>query len=93
MENNIQKIQTVQYSKIDDNTLQVITPQPQPEPVVATYDRTFIENQLVAIQAQLDDYTSARQAELDECNNILSEMDAQGIVAKPIDVVQTDAIE
>ena len=84
---NIKPISQPQFSKLDDYTLQVISQPITPEPITTTYDRTFIENQLVAIQAQLDDYTAARQAELDNCQSILDQMDAQGIVSKPDPII------
>jgi hypothetical protein len=73
--------------KINDTSIQITTQPVMPDPVVKVYDRTFTENQIIQIQKQLDDYTSARQAELDECNNILSQMDSLGIIAKPVEIV------
>lgn len=75
----------MQAKKLDDFTLQVVSTPVIPDPITKTYDRGFLENQLVEIQKQLDDYTSARQAELDEVNTLLALCDEQGIVVKPVE--------
>ena len=72
---------TMQATKVDDFTLQVTSTPVTPAPITQTYDRTFLENQLVAIQAQLDAFTQARQAELDEVNALLAQCDTLGIIA------------
>lgn len=68
--------------KIDDNTLEVTKQEPTPAPTVTKYERSFIEQQIKNIQAQKDRDNALRDAELKECQNILDEMDKQGVVAK-----------
>ena len=80
---------TMQATKIDDYTLSVTSTPVTPAPITQTYDRTFLENQLVAIQAQLDAFTQARQAELDEVNALLALCDEQGVISRPIESDQT----
>ena len=83
----------MQATKIDDFTLSVTSTPVTPAPITQTYDRTFLENQLVAIQAQLDAFTQARQAELDEVNALLAQCDTLGIVAQPIEATPLQAIK
>ena len=72
--------------KKDNNTLTLTKQLPSPSPTVVDYDRTFIENQIIAIQRQWDsqlyDINTKRQAEIDECREILDLMDANGVAAK-----------
>lgn len=75
-------IKPIAVSKIDDNTIQVIKQAPQPEPVTVNYDYDFLLSQRDAIQKDLDDYTAARQAELDEVNDLISQADALKVVSK-----------
>jgi len=56
---------------------------------VVKYDRDFIENQIIDITAQRDSYIRQLQEQLDlknselkECEDILLEMNKQGIVSK-----------
>jgi ABC-type transport system substrate-binding protein len=69
--------------KVDDYTLQITTQPPTPEPIVQTYDRTFIENQIISIQKQKDDFDALRDAEIAQCQDILAQMDTQNIIARP----------
>jgi hypothetical protein len=79
--NQVQAIkQTMQSVKIDDGRLQVTIQPPTPDPVTQTYNRDTIEQQLSVIQTQLDDFTNARQAEIDTLNAILSLMDDNEVV-------------
>ena len=54
-------------------------------PTVTTkqsYERKFIEDQIIAITAQRDELIAIKEAELKECTDILKAMDDLGIVAK-----------
>ena len=54
-----------------------------PEKVeTVTYDRAFIEQQIISITEQRDEELAAREAELAECQAILKEMDKAGIISK-----------
>jgi len=54
-----------------------------PEVVVTQkYERGFIEEQIVQITKQRDEYVAQREAELAECESILAEMDKLDIVKK-----------
>lgn len=44
-----------------------------------TYERKFIEDQIVAITAQRDAMIALKEAELKECTDILAEIDKLGI--------------
>jgi hypothetical protein len=79
----------METKKIDSYTIEV-TKQPVVEPIVHRYDRGFIERQIVSIQAQKDTYAQARQAELDECNAILAEMDKLEIVKKEENIIKEE---
>ena len=52
------------------------------------YERSFIENQIKNIQAQKDRDNTLRDAELQECADILSVMDEHGIIVKPIEEIK-----
>jgi len=69
------------YEKIDDFQLSMTKTIPV-ETVTTTYDLAFLKKQLVDIQTQLDTYTLARQAELDEVNSLIVEAEKLGIVEK-----------
>lgn len=73
------------YEKIDDFQISITKTIPV-EVVTNTYDLTFLKKQVVDIQAQLDAYTLARQAELDEVNILITEAEKLGIVEKPIEI-------
>jgi len=75
----------IQYKKLDEQTLEVTKPVPQPEPIVNKYERSFIENQIIAITKQRDEMIALKEAELKECQNILQKMDELEIVVKPIE--------
>jgi hypothetical protein len=62
------------YKKIDNYTIEVTKQLPTPKPAITNYDRKFIEQQIINIQAQKDGYDAERDKELDECNAILNEM-------------------
>jgi pyrroline-5-carboxylate reductase len=66
------------YKKLNVFELEVSKELPQPEVVKVIYERGFIENQIVTIQADLDRYTEAREREIKEC----LDMDEQDIVKK-----------
>ena len=46
-----------------------------------TYQREFIENQIIAITQQRDAMIALKEAELKECTDILAEMNRLGVVA------------
>jgi len=71
------------FKKIDSHTLEVSKREIQPEAVVAKYERKFIEEQIIAIQKQKDEFVAARDKEIQECNEILAQMDALNITVKP----------
>lgn len=74
-------------------TKEIITP---PKTETTSYERKFIEEQIIHITRQRDEMIALKEAELLECQTILAEMDKQGIVAKeeeelienPIDIVK-----
>ena len=82
--------------KINDFTLQVTIQEPTPvpvtpEPVVKTYDRRFLEQQLIDIQAQWDSQVESlenqinniniqQQANIDEVKSLLKLCDENNIV-------------
>jgi hypothetical protein len=70
--------------KIDDYTAEVTKELPTPKPVVTKYERSFIENQIVAITEQRDEMIALKEAELKECEDILAVMEKEGIIAKPV---------
>jgi hypothetical protein len=73
----------MEYTKISDTQLEVtkeiVTPT---KTEVKTYERKFIEEQIVAITQQRDEMIALKEAELKECADILKEMDKLKIVAK-----------
>jgi hypothetical protein len=68
--------------KIDDYTLEFISE--KIETISNKYERSFIENQIVAITEQRDEMIALKEAELKECEDILAVMEKEGIIAKPI---------
>jgi hypothetical protein len=50
--------------------------------VVDTYERPFLESQVVAITAQRDDMIAAKQAELDDVNTLLAQCDTLGVTTE-----------
>ena len=85
------KIQpTMTAERVSDTAIRVTKQVPVPEPIVQTYDRKFLENQLRMIQAQLQEYTNARQAEIDEVSALLILCDEQGVTTEVSDGSQQD---
>lgn len=73
----------MESKKISDYVIEIKnTTTPSPVTTTQTYDRKFIEGQIVSITAQRDAMIAQKQAELDECNAILAEMDKLGIITK-----------
>jgi hypothetical protein len=72
----------MESKKLDNFTIEVTKQAPQPEPVKTAYQRKYIEEQMVEIQRQKDEQMAQRDAELAECQDILKEMDKQGILTK-----------
>jgi len=52
--------------------------------VTQKYERGFIEEQIVQITKQRDEYVAQREVELAECESILAEMDKLDIVKKEV---------
>lgn len=75
----------METQKIDEYTIEVTKPVEVSTQEVVTYDRGFIENQIISIKKSKDDFNALRDAELAECNSILAEMDKLNIVVKPIE--------
>ena len=71
--------------KIDSFTLEVTKEIPAPEVIKTTYERSFIEQQIINIQKQKDDFDALRDKELAECQGILKAMDKLKIVVKPME--------
>lgn len=67
--------------KIDEHTIEIITEKPV-EQIVNRYDRTAIEQQIIAIERQKEEYIKQRDAEIAECVMILEEMDKLGIISR-----------
>ena len=64
--------------KINDTTIEITKTEPAKD-VVNTYERKFIEDQIIAITKQRDDMIALKEAELKEVQDILAEMDKLGI--------------
>ena len=70
--------------KIDDNNIEIVkTTTPSPVTTTNTYERGFIERQILEITKQRDALIAIKEAELKECTDILKAMKDLGIVAKP----------
>jgi len=69
--------------KIDEFTIEVTKENVTTETV--KYDITFLKKQKVDIQKSLDDFTTARLAEIAEVDELLAQCVAVGIVAKPVE--------
>ena len=82
-------LKTAQFTKVDAQTIQVEKIIPETTETVS-YDYDFLLSQRDAIQKQADTFAAARQAELDEVNNIISQCDSLGIVSK--EIVENPAI-
>ena len=68
-------------TKVSDTEIEMDKVTPEVRTTV-TYERGFIEKQILNIQAQKDAYDAQRDAEIKECEDILKAMDDLGIVAK-----------
>ena len=66
-------------TKISETSIEV-TKTTDPIEQKTTYTKDYLLGQRVAIQAQLDQQTAARQAELDEIDSLLAECDSLGII-------------
>ena len=82
--------QQTQFNKVDDFTLSVAKIPPTPEPIITNYTREFVENKIVEIQKQKDDFDARRDEELQEFQTILDEMNKQGITIKKEVVDETE---
>ena len=80
-----------QYNKISENEIEVVKPAPVMEVVTSTYERSFIENQIVTITADRDEYVAKRNAEIAECEVIKGQMDKMNIVSK-IEIIQINEV-
>ena len=69
-------------TKLSDTSIEMEKVTPEVRTMV-TYERAFVEKQIVAIQSQKDAYDNQRDAELKECQDILEAMDDLGIIVKP----------
>lgn len=69
--------------KLDNFILEITKPAPIAEPIKQTFEREFIEKQIIAITKQRDDMIASKEAELAECQSILAEMDKLGIEVRP----------
>lgn len=80
------------YTKIDEEVLEVTKQEVAPAPVVTTFKRDFIENQILEITKQRDEMIALKEKELLECQNILAEMDKLGIITKvePVEPLPVD---
>jgi hypothetical protein len=75
----------MEYTKISETTLEITKEIIIPAKTeTRTYERKFIEDQIVAITAQRDEMIAMKEAELKECTDILAEMDKVGIISPPI---------
>jgi len=66
--------------KVSDSVIimEKVTPEVR---TTVTYERGFIEKQILNIQSQKDAYDAQRDAEIKECQDILKAMDDLGIKA------------
>ena len=72
--------------KISDSSIEITkTTTPSPVTTTNTYERGFIEKQILEITKQRDALIAIKEAELKECKDILSEMDKLEIIVKPIE--------
>jgi len=70
--------------KISDSEIEITkTTAPSPVTTTNTYERGFIERQILEITKQRDALIAIKEAELKECTDILKAMKDLGIVAKP----------
>jgi hypothetical protein len=80
----------METKKIDDYTIEIKkTINSAPVTTTTNYERKFIEEQIINITSQRDSLIAHKQAELDECQDILAEMDKLGIVKQDtIDITE-----
>ena len=71
-------------TKLSDTSIEMEKVTPEVRTMV-TYERAFIEKQIVAIQSQKAAYDAQRDAEIKECQDILVEMDKLGVTAKTVE--------
>lgn len=76
----------METKKLNEFEIEITKDAPIIEKIVTKYERTFIENQIVEIQKSKDVFNDLRDAELAECQTILSEMDKLMIINKPIEI-------
>jgi len=83
----------MEYTKLSATQLEVtkeiITPVKVEKNV---YDRKFIEEQIQNITAQRDEQIALKEAELKECQGILTQMDKKGIITKEESVVDKEPL-
>ena len=72
----------MEITKINDSTIQVTKELAAPDPIISKYDYDFLVSQRSRIIADANNYIDARQAELDEVNEILDKCDTLGIKSK-----------
>lgn len=75
----------MEIKKISEHEIEVTKQAPIQEPIITKYERSFIEEQIITITKDKDDYVAKRNAELLECQNILAEMDKLNIVVKVVE--------
>lgn len=75
-------METNTYKKLSEEELEVTTQEVAPAPTKIVYERSFIENQIEQITKDKADYIAKRDAELAECEAILSSMNELGIKSK-----------
>lgn len=61
----------MEFTKINKNTIEVIKEFPKPVSETRQYDKTFLEEQLIAIQNQQDRDNEAREKEKAEVKELL----------------------
>ncbi len=83
----------METKKLSDTQLEVTRETPQPVVEKQTYERNFIENQIINITKQRDDLIALKEAELAECVAILAEMDLKGIITKEELVVEKEPLQ
>lgn len=75
---------TITVSKLDKTTIQVAKEHPV-KVDVSKYDLNFLLKQKTAIESDLEKYTKARRAEIDEVDMLLAECERLGIKPKKAD--------
>lgn len=72
------------YEKVDETTLQVTKPVEVPEVVTNTYDLDSLKNQEIAILKQKNDFVEARNIELQEVRELISQCEKLGVLSKQV---------